>query len=341
MRSECPACANPRRLDNWSLDFLVPDGWPQPTHNTVCLCTSCGLIYYDNDKTAADYDQYYRQYYGYDGNLNIDQNNVRLDSVMDLVKRYFPTYFKIVDFGGGNGYLERRLQRDGYTDVHTVRVDDELPDNVNLVIATQVFEHLYDLRGTLDRLLNCMIARGIFLIEVPDALEMTFMTGSAIKDYQQKHCNHFAPFVLDRLFSFIGYDRFYSEQGEMTGYFGKYYRAIYNRNVPIDMYATSRVHIEQNVKEKVAKLEAIGDKPVIVWGCGDLAMHLLTKVKLNVVYYVDNDPAFRGQWIGGIPVAESVFGGDPYSIVIMAQNQATALLKRIHDLGLTNEVIVI
>jgi len=338
MRNECPACGNPRRLDNWQLDFLVPDGWPQPTHNTVCLCTSCGLIYYDNDKTAADYDQYYRQYYGYDGNLNLHQNDVRLDGVADLVKRHFPKYFRIVDFGGGDGYLERRLQRDGYTDVHTVRVDDPLPEDVNLVIATQVFEHLYDLRGTLDRLLNCMIARGIFLIEVPDALEMTFMQGSAIKDYQQKHCNHFAPFVLDRLFSSIGYDRFYSEQGEMTGYFGTYYRAIYNRNVAIDMYAMSKVQIAHALERKMLKLQEI-NRPVIVWGCGDLAMHLLAKINLPVVYYVDNDPAFKGATIGGVPVRGAVTSGEP--IVIMAQNQATALLKRIQDLGLTNEVIVV
>jgi hypothetical protein len=68
-------------------------------------------------------------------------------------------------------------------------------------------------------------------------------------------------------------------------------------------------------------------------------MHLLTKVKLDVVYYVDNDPAFEGATIGGVPVLDAVTSGEP--IVIMAQNQATALLKRIQDLGLTNEVIVI
>jgi hypothetical protein len=338
MRNECPACASPKRLDDWQLDFLVPDGWPQPASNTVCLCNYCGLIYYDNDKTAADYDQYYRQYYGYDGNLDIHQNDVRLDGVADLVGRYFPKRFRIVDFGGGDGYLERRLRQDGYSDVHTVRVDDTLPEDVNLVIATQVVEHLYDLHGTLDRLLNCMIARGAFLIEVPDALEMMFLQGSALKDYQQKHVNHFAPFVLDRLFNSIGYNRLYSETGEMTGYFGKYYRAIYSRNVAIDVYATTKVHITRNVQEKVDKLEKVKG-PVIVWGCGDLAMHLMTKVKLDVVYYVDNDPAFRGATIGGVPVLDGVTSGEP--IVIMAQNQATALIKRIEELGLTNEVIVI
>ena len=266
MRDKCPAChSTKKRLNTWNLEFLVPDGWPQPTLNTVCLCTDCGLIYYDNDKTAEDYDEYYRNYYGYDGNLLRGGNDIRLDEVAALVNRYFPIHFRIVDFGGGDGYLERKLRKMGYNDVTTVRVDDPLPEEVNLVISTQVFEHLYDLRGTLDRLVNCMIPRGAFLVEVPDAAEMVFLKGSALKDYQQKHVNHFIPFVLDRLFASIGYDRFYSERGEMAGYFGKYYRAIYSRNVGIDIYCSTKIQIQMATDEKIKKLLEING-PVIVWG---------------------------------------------------------------------------
>lgn len=347
MRANCPACGSTKkRIDDWVLDFKVPDGWPQPKSNTVCLCTECGLIYYDNDMTAEDYDEYYRNYYGADFNLDKGQNNIRLDEVAALVQRFFPDHFKIIDFGGGDGYLERKLKEMGYPQVRTVRVGDPPCWGNNLVISTQVFEHLYDLRGTLKRLVDCMIPRGAFLIEVPDAAEMPFLTGSALKDYQQKHVNHFIPQVLDRLFESIGYDRFYSERGEMTGYFGRYYRAIYMRDVPIDIYAHTRGQIRRAVQEKVEKLEKITG-PVIVWGCGDLAMHLLTKVNLDVAYYVDNDPAFEGAFIEGVPVYDAIQSDpdgvwfDEYPIVIMAQNQATALLKRIQDLGLTNEVIVI
>ena len=338
MRDRCPACNCVRRLDDWALDLKVPDGWPQPEHNTVCLCLDCGLIYYDNDMTAEDYDEYYRQYYGADFNLDKSQNAKRLDEVANLISLYFPTHFKIVDFGGGDGYLERKLNGYDFNNVYTIRVDDPLPEEVNLVVSTQVFEHLYDLRGTLRRLRDCMIPRAAFLIEVPDAVNMVNLTGSTLMDYQQKHINHFAPFVLDKLFASIGFDRWYSETGAMTGYFGTYYRAIYCRDVPIDVYAHSRGQIQRAVKEKVEKLEKI-DRPVIVWGCGDLAMHLLTKVNLHVVYYVDNDPAFKDATIDGVPVYDAVTSNHP--IVIMAQNQATALLKRIKDLGLSNEVIVV
>jgi len=338
MRDKCPACLSPKRIESWVMRFKVPDGWPLPERNAICVCLNCGLIYYDNDKTAADYDEYYRSYYGADFNLNKDQNNVRLDGVADLVKNNFPTHFKVVDFGGGDGYLERKLKSMGYTDVTTIRVGDALPDDAQLVIATQVFEHLYDLRGWLQRLKNCMIPRGTFLVEVPDCQEMIWQFGSALLDYQQVHINHFLPQVLDRLFEKIEYDKYYSEFGEMTGYFGRYYRAIYCRNVAIDTYARSKVRVRRAVDAKLNHLREI-KTPVIVWGCGPLTMHLLTMVNLHIVYFVDNDPAFQDATIDGVPVYDTVTSNHP--IVVMAQNQASALLKRIEDLGLKNEVIVV
>jgi hypothetical protein len=96
--------------------------------------------------------------------------------------------------------------------------------------------------------------------------------------------------------------------------------------------------VHDRVENKIAKMQKIAE-PVIVWGCGDLCLHMLTKIKLDVAYYVDNDPAFRGATIGGVPVMDTVTSGEP--IVVIAQNQASGILKRIKDLGLTNEVIII
>ena len=46
-----------------------------------------------------------------------------------------------------------------------------------------------------------------------------------------------------------------------------------------------------------------------------------------------------GATIGGVPVRDAVESGEP--IVVIAQNQATGILKRIEREGLTNEVIVV
>ena len=42
----------------------------------------------------------------------------------------------------------------------------------------------------------------------------------------------------------------------------------------------------------VEKLKALGDKPVVVWGCGDIAMHVLSiYTPPGLLYFVDKDPA--------------------------------------------------
>jgi len=343
MRNECPLCGSTKRRDDWQMDFIVPDGWPNPTVNTVCLCLDCGMIYYDNDMTQADYDQYYRQYYGYDGNEHSENNLLRLDELAKLAAEHVDKDALIVDFGGADGYLTKLLNERGYYKAFTIEVGQELPYNIDLIISAQTLEHLYDLRPMVENLISHLSYKGQLLIEIPDGYMMPYIDPPMpILDYHQKHVNHFIPAVLDKLFEQYGFTRTYTHSGSTPCYFGHHYRVVYKRYVPEVIYNASKMLIHDRTEAKRVKLEALGDRPVIVWGCGDLCLHMLTKVKLNVVYYVDNDPAFKGATIGGKHVLNDVVPIDDFiPIVIIAQNQATGILKRIKDLGLRNEVIVI
>ncbi len=338
MRPNCPLCASPRRLSDWTMDFLVPDGWPNPTVNTICLCLDCGLIYYDNDMTQAKYDEYYRKYYGYDGNEHSENNLLRLEEIAQLATQHAEKDDLIVDFGGGVGYLVGTLCAMGYTRAQTVEVGQELPRNIDLLISAQTLEHLYDLRPIVDGLVKSLSYKGKLLIEVPNCLRMANITSMPILDYHQKHVSHFTPQTLDRLFALYGFAPEYIHIGETPRYFGQHYRAVYVRELAEVNYKQAMMTVHDRVENKIVKMQHITG-PVIVWGCGDLCLHLLTKVKLNVVYYVDNDPAFRGATIGGIPVRESVTSSEP--IVVIAQNQASGILKRIQASKLMNKVIVI
>jgi len=339
VRTKCPLCDSPRRLDDWTMDFIVPDGWPNPTQNTICLCLDCGMIYYDNDMTQAGYDEYYRLYYGYDGNEHSEMNLTRLDELAELAAQHAEKDDLIVDFGGGDGYLADKLRGMGYN-ASTVEVGDPLPKGIDLLISAQTLEHLYDLRPVMEKLVDALSYKGRFLIEIPSCYEMPFLEPPMpILDYHQKHVNHFLPFVLDRLFERWGFNRIYTHSGSTPCYFGWHYRVVYKRWVPENIYRMSKMVIHDRTEAKRLKLEVLGDRPVIVWGCGDLCLHMLARVKLNVVYYVDNDPAFRGATIGGVPVLDAVRTAEP--IVVIAQNQATGILKRIQADGLENEVIVI
>lgn len=339
MRPNCPSCDSTRRLDDWVMEFKVPDGWPNPTRNTICLCLDCGMIYYDNDMTQADYDQYYRLYYGYDGNEHSEMNTRRLDELAYLAAQHVERDALIVDFGGGGGYLTKRLNEMGLHRAVTIEVGQELPKNIDLLISAQTFEHLYDLRPWMDKLVASLSYKGQFLIEIPDVYMMPYIDPPMpILDYHQKHVNHAIPPVLDDLFRRYGFWRIYMHSGSTPCYFGWHYRVIYKRHVPEVIYRMSKMVVHDRTEAKLVKLQKI-TQPVIVWGCGDLCLHMLTKVNLDVVYYVDNDPAFRGATIGGVQVQDAVTSGEP--IVVIAQNQASGILNRIKQLNLTNEVIVI
>ena len=339
MREKCPLCDSQRRLDDWKMDFIVPDGWPNPIQNTICLCLDCGMIYYDNDMTQENYDEYYRKYYGYDGNEHSENNLLRLNALAELATLYAGKDDLIVDFGGADGYLTNRLNGMGYKRAITVEVGQPLPKNIDLLISAQTLEHLYDLKPIVGKLIESLSIKGKLLIEIPSCLEMPYLNPPMpILDYHQKHVNHFLPFVLDDLFRKWDFYRIYTHSGFTPCYFGWHYRAVYQRYVPERIYKLSMLTVHDRVENKIARMQKI-DGPVIVWGCGDLCLHMLTKVKLDVVYYVDNDPAFKGATIGGIPVFDSVTTNHP--IVVIAQNQASGIIKRIKADGLENEVIVI
>jgi predicted SAM-dependent methyltransferase len=321
------------------MEFIVPDSWPMPTENEICLCLDCGMIYYDNDSSQEKYDEYYNKYYGYDTSLTGIDAHKRLEDLTDLSMEICPDKNSvIIDFGGGEGIIEKILKENGYNRIFTINPKDKFPEEkADLIIASQVLEHIYDLHGMMEKLILHIKKNGKFLIELPDAINM-MNAPLPILDYHEKHVNHFLPTTLDIFFDMYGYLPTYQYRCFEKSHFGYIYRVVYERINSSYVYYLSKEIVEKNVEEKVKKLFKI-DFPVQIWGCGDICMHLLTKVKLDVVNYIDNDPAYRDQTIGGIPVTTNVLEDVP--IVIIAQNQVTSIVNDIKNKNLKNEVIII
>jgi hypothetical protein len=340
-RKNCPVCNSTIRTEGWNMDFEVPDGWENPIHNLVCLC-ECGMIYYDNDKTQEDYDLYYKNRYA--TVLPLDTDELRLNNLVKLIRKTEPNKSsRIVDFGGGSGYIEKKLTKFGYTDVHTVNVGDELPKDIDVLILSHVLEHIYTLREVMDWLLTNV--RGKVIVDSPDAQGVTTNKKLPILDYHQKHINHFSLQTLNLLFSKYKYVPTCIERYKMKPYNFPTMRIVYEKLTPESMfpvsmwiYTESQKRIEANMKAKEEKMKEI-TFPVVVWGCGDICMTMLKRVPLDVIHYVDNDPAFIGQTINGIPVLDHVESTAP--IVIIAQMQQSNLINRIRDSGLPNKVIVV
>jgi hypothetical protein len=333
---DCPVCGSKDCVDKWVMDYLVPDGWELPTHNIICLCR-CGFIYHDNDKTQIDYDLYYKNRYDTDWTLTSEKTHKRLAGLArDILRLELDKDACIVDFGGGEGIVEKLLRGVGCTNVQTVRIGDKLPPAIDLLVISHVLEHIYDLKGTMERL--CMKVRGRILIDVPDAVGMSRVKTLPILDYNQKHINHFTTRTLNMFMEQFGYFPVWMDSYTVESHNYPSMRILYEGIDENEVFLLTQMRIKNNINSMVSKLKEITG-PVIVWGVGDICMLLLKQVPLNVVYYVDNDPAFHCQTINGIPVLDHVESNEP--IVVMAQLAKDAVLAKIKESGLTNRIIVI
>jgi SAM-dependent methyltransferase len=335
MREQCPVCRCERREDSWQMDFVVPDGWTLPSANRVCRCLDCGFVYYDNDRRQEHYDLYYQQRYGF--GVDTPENYARLDALAEEIEAAFPLTDRVLDFGGGGGYLVAKLEERGYS-ARTWSPGEPPPEaqSCDLLIASHVLEHVYGLGTCISSLREVLTPDGFVLAEVPDEMAASFQTRPPLLDYIQQHVNHFGPFHLDLLFNRYGFSR---ESGKQTSFNGAFcYRALYRNDGHRGMWKRSREHIEQAMAEKAAKLRKI-QKPVIVWGCSNTVWHLLTIAEFPIAYFVDRDirayPA--GSTIRGIPVYDRVCSDDP--ILVLAQGQRQAILENIRERGLKNEVL--
>jgi hypothetical protein len=183
---------------------------------------------------------------------------------------------------------------------------------------------------------ECLKDGGTLIVDIPDAGAIA-LNGSEkmpMLDFHQVHLNHFRTIDMLRLMERWGF-----ELVETSAYV--------ERNLDCRMFVfikgadigkLSREHVIKNVTEKQKQLYDLGDTPVIVWGTGDIALHLLARNMVNVKYYISNDPAFAGQTIGKLPVLDAPISDHP--VVVMAQAQKEQLLENIKK-ACDNEIIVI
>lgn len=333
---KCPICDSNKRETLWRADFLVPDGWTQPAYLEWMRC-ECGMIYGDNPTiTQDDYDTYYIERYGY-GVIGLESTNTLMERG-DYIANHFPKDSKIIDFGGGESGLPEYLGEMGYTNVTLIGCRQELPGDQDVIVAHHVIEHIYDVQQAMNRIAGALKEGGTLIVDVPDSGAMAFELGPdsfSLGDYTQVHINHFR--VIDMLNLMRAYGFEMTETHSYHARFGTARMYVFVKGLHI-MGEKVRDFVVPNIAAKVDKLRKIGNRAVIVWGFGDIASHCLAQVKLNVQYYVCNDPAFKGATIGGLPVLDEPNTNHP--IVVLSQAQRGKLIERIKA-TCQNEIIVI
>jgi len=333
MARECPVCMHTRREQIFSMKYRVPDDWPLPSEITWYACDECGMIYGDGDFDQAMLDDYYQRLYGY--GVNNPANTERLRGEARMIVDMVSSAATVVDFGGsgddGESIFLNSLSDYGARNVISVNAGDKLPPFCDVIYASHVLEHIYDLPEVMRRLVAALAPGGTLIVDVPDALGLLQRWKMPILDYNTKHLNHFTMRNLLELGYRHGLEAVSERRYELE--FAPCMQVQFRR---VDVARTSAAHVISNDEARYAKLMGI-DFPVNVWGMSDIVWHTLADFDLDVLDYIDNDPAYRGQTYNGKPVLERPTNDAP--IVIMAQGQRGRLIENIRAMGVENRII--
>jgi len=327
---DCPICQTPEREEIWRMSYKIPDGWPLMSEIVWYACEGCGLVYGDGDFDQAMLDDYYLHYYGY--GLGYEDNIARLTNDANTIAGIARTDDVIVDFGGGkDSVVITELKRLGFNRTISVDVGDPMP-KADIIFASHVLEHIYTLPATMELLVDALKPEGTLIVDGPDATGLLLKWNMPILDFNTKHIQHFT--LRDYLN--LGW-RYGLEMVDHFAYDLGFIRAGYQiRFKKMDIGVASMGVIKNRTYSMKARLLLI-DKPVNVWGMNDLAWHMLAAVDLDVLDYIDNDPAYRGKTYNGKPVLERPTNDAP--ILIMVQGQRQRLIENIRKAGITNEII--
>jgi hypothetical protein len=343
----CPVCTGGMqwRKEIFRMEYQIPDGWSLPSKIIWYACNKCNMIYGDGedylDLTQAMLDEYYTKYYGY-GVSNPD-NNQRLRDDADMIAGNIAVMnyhtVRIVDFGGagdgGRSTLIEQLSTHGITNTFCINPNHDLPVNCHVIYASHVLEHIYDLPQTMKEITEALAPDGLLIVDVPDATGLLQRWRMPILDFNTKHLNHFTLRNLLDLGHRYGFEAVFVKPYELE--YAPCFQVHFKR---IDIANMSGSHVFEQIKYKMWSLAKI-QVPVNIWGMGDIVWHIVTNsmFQLEVLNYIDNDPAYRGQTFKGKPVLERPDNDAP--IVILAQGQRQRLIENIRKMGIENEIIEI
>lgn len=324
MRTNCPVCGN-ESIDKFQMKYAVPDGWELPELYTWRLC-KCGFIWADNEATQETYNAYYRNHYI----QNMDMHDYRrLDNLSYAIFSMFSKELKVIDYGGGNEYLVHKLRKYGFNQVSVCNVDDKL-ESCDLIIASQVVEHIYDLDGMMKNFIDNLKDGGFIIVETPDALNYSKREFPPLLDYYPTHINHFSATQLNYLFARYGFSNNFLMGGiEYKPTNAPMFRTVYVKNG--NQIAFNKI------KEKISNVKSLDIKePVIVYGLGDLTLYQIANSNLNIVSFVDESSAYKGATINNIPVLDHVEGD--YPVIVFGKRSQESILSKLE--GRKNKVIL-
>ena len=307
------------------------------------------------------------------------------NDVVDSLVSFLPdTNAHIVDIGCANGDLLGMLADRGYRHVlgvdpapgsseaaerlHGVRViaGDVLAlppeaQGADCVILSAVLEHLRDVREALRVVTAALAAKGVVYVEVPDLGDFASTVVPPFQQFSVEHINYFTAGSLLNAAAFAGLEsvRHWSAARHVGPAVEPSLCAVFQRQagqlrefkrdaegpLAVRDYIAVSSALEREVDLRIRAL--VGDGvPVILWGVGTHALHLLGTTSLreaNIVALVDANPRLHGVRAAGRVVAspESVAARTEALLICSPLRQDEIVRMARERYAMSNEIITL
>jgi 2-polyprenyl-3-methyl-5-hydroxy-6-metoxy-1,4-benzoquinol methylase len=350
----------------------------------VVVCDDCGFCFADEIPTQAEFDRYYEQmskyeYDRYENHPSGDQMK-HYAQIVDFIEPHLTDKkVSILDLGCSTGGLLSIFKQRGFSNllgidpspacVNSVQRLFGIDSRVNnfsgltdakkydLVILSEVLEHIVDLKEILAKIRNLLSDKGYLFIEVPDSGRWEAQISAPFQQFSVEHINYFSQGSLDHLLLKNGFQATTRQEADYVSE---------KINEPVIMLlaakssatASLKKDTPQTVRKYVAKchendrtLKMIlseklsGVDRLIVWGVGTHTLRLLEHGLdiAKITYFVDSNPRYTGKTINGLEIKapEDIREPDMPILVSTFLYQDEIVHQIQHTLRLQNRVITI
>lgn len=231
-KRSCPICHSCNSKMMVSFNLKTFDGYNLPLNVQVSECKVCGFVFNDQAIDEQTLNQFYTKenfYYSESSYGTGGADLARYQKYLEFLDPFIHYDGVIVDIGCGKGQFVKYLIDNGFPNACGVDLDKSLvsiatkqgipvyegsafnlslqTNSINLLIYTNVFEHLLNLDDTIQEVIRYLNYEGLLFIEVPDAAKYS---KSRIFDFfwlsTIEHINHFSREYLEGMMKNNGFD---------------------------------------------------------------------------------------------------------------------------------------
>lgn len=336
----CPLCGSSSAHLLKRMEFLPDANSVLPDTYDVVNCQDCGFVYdIPRGATADTFQKYYESSSKYipsgiggSGDVSPTDRLRYLDILSFCRPALKSRTVSIADVGCGKGGLLRIFKEQGFQNVHGFEPSTRCVELMNhdfgihatsasisdlnggerfdLVIVSNVFEHLFSLHDSVERVKSIVAENGYVFVDVPDASRYHEHFYAPFYSFDMEHINHFNVDAMIELWSRHGFQCVQSEEFVGVPVPGRQIpmcRILLKRSASHTHTALGYVNKIQEFITHSTKREMElsvlfpSERPYAIWGLGAYAKWFVRRFPdLNVSAIVDKN-AFPHSF-GGLPL---------------------------------------